>query len=397
MRTLIKYYDKDALKNIMATLTLKPHKVVFFYDKGIQDITFFYGIRKCFRKYIPQVILETYPVDILNMDEIYTKTIKAIGDGKDCMMDLTGGSELMMIAGYKAGNEKKIDLLYTDLVNGVIMNLEDGSIVKKTTVLTLDDFVDARGARFIGNSHSEPGPERYENILEMSRTLFANLEKWKQTSGYFQTVTARFAPHELHINSRIEVSQKSGKKVTPNRKLLYAFQRYGFIRNLKISKDHLSFIFSSWEDKQYIISYGVWLELYVFISAKMTGAFDDVKLGAMIDWNAYDGVTVAGNEIDVIISDNSLPVFISCKLRSADTAALNELLIAKKRVGGWFSKGIIVTFGRDKQDNTGTYKRAKELGIELLDSKDILRHDFGEVLVKTIREHDLVSLKWKKV
>ena len=28
----------------------------------------------------------------------------------------------------------------------------------------------------------------------------------------------------------------------------------------------------------------------------------------------------------------------------AQVAALNELLIAKKRLGGWFSKGIIVTF-----------------------------------------------------
>ncbi len=397
MKTLIKYYDKDVLKNIMATLTLQPDKVVFFYDKGIQDLTYFYGMRKCFRKHIPNIILETHPVDILNMEEIYTKTIDAIGEGTNCMMELTGGSELMMIAGYKAGSEKKIELLYTDLVNGVIMNLLDSTRVQKTTVLTLDDFVDARGARFIGNSHLEPQPERYKDIMEMSRILFENLWKWKQTSGYLQTVTARVSPHELHIESRLEVSQKSGKKVSPNKKLLQAFQKYGFIRNLKMTKENMSFSFSSWEEKQYVISYGVWLELYVFISAKMTGAFDDVKLGTMIDWNAYDGLTVAGNEIDVILSDNSLPVFISCKLRNADTAALNELLIAKKRVGGWFSKGIIVAFGRDKQDKTGSYKRAKELGIELLDSKDILSLDFGERLVKTIREHDLVSLKWKKL
>jgi len=95
--------------------------------------------------------------------------------------------------------------------------------------------------------------------------------------------------------------------------------------------------------------------------------------------------------------DDSLPIFISCKLRDADTAALNELLIAKKRLGGWFSKGIIVTFGKERKGNTGTYKRAQELGLELLDAADILSDDFGQRLVKTIREHDLVSLKWKKV
>ena len=150
-------------------------------------------------------------------------------------------------------------------------------------------------------------------------------------------------------------------------------------------------------EKQYVINYGIWLELFVYIHAKRSGAFDDVRLGALIDWNTYDNMRVVGNEIDVVLSDNSMPVFISCKLRNADAAAVNELLIEKKRIGGWFSKGILVAFGKDKQEKTATYLRAKELGIEILDAKDIMSADFGERLVQTVREHDLVSLKWKKV
>lgn len=151
------------------------------------------------------------------------------------------------------------------------------------------------------------------------------------------------------------------------------------------------------QDKQYCINYGVWLELYVYVAAASSGAFEDVKLGTMIDWNVYDGLKIGGNEIDVMLMEDSLPVFISCKLKDADTAALNELLIAKKRLGGWFSKGIIVTFSREKQEGTGTYQRCKMLGLEMLDERDILAVDFRERLVRTIREHDLISLKWKKV
>ena len=190
---------------------------------------------------------------------------------------------------------------------------------------------------------------------------------------------------------------KSGKKVSPNREILKEFQRLGFIRNLVMTQDRVHFSFCSVEDRSYCTGYGVWLELYVYIAAARSGVFDDVKLGTMIDWNAYDGVVVAGNEIDVILMEKSLPVFISCKLRNADTAALNELLIAKKRVGGWFSKGVLVTFSREKVEHSGTYQRAKELGLEMLDAADILSEDFGARLVKTIQEHDLVSLKWKKV
>ena len=201
----------------------------------------------------------------------------------------------------------------------------------------------------------------------------------------------------MRIKSRTQALQKNGKKVTPDKKILYAFQKFGFIRDLKMTQENVSFCFSSPMDKQYVINYGIWLELFVYIHAKRSEAFDDVWLGALIDWNAYDASRMAGNEIDVVISDQSMPVFISCKLRSADTAAVNELMIEKKRIGGWFSKGILVAFGRDKQEKTATYLRAKEFGIEILDAKDILSARFEQTLVKTIKEHDLISLKWKKV
>lgn len=397
MRVLIKYYDKDVLKNIMAPLSLKPDKIIFLYDKGLQDATYFLGLNKCFKRHMPDVLLEKYPVDILSIHSIYEKTTQLILEEDTVFLDLTGGSELMLLAGFKAGSEKKARLYYTDIIGGAILDLDTQERVKKVARLSLEDFIEAKGARFMGNSHQEPDPKRYRDILEMSRILFESLSVWQQTSNFMQIVAARYSPHDLNMESKLILTQKNGHKVTVNKNLLYAFQKFGFIKNVKMTQNNVSFSFCSVADKQYVINYGVWLELFVFITAKLSGAFDDVKLGAMIDWNAYDGQVVTGNEIDVLLSDNSLPIFISCKLRSADSAALNELVVAKKRVGGWFSKGIMVTFGRDKQDKTGTYKRAKELGLEMLDARDVLSGDFAERLVKTVKEHDLVSLKWKKV
>lgn len=397
MTTLIEFYDKDALKNITAPITLKPDKVIFFYDKELKDMSYFKGLDTCFKKHMPNIILEKYPVDILSIDDIYTKTMEVIEQNETCVMELTGGSELMMIAGYKAGSEKKIQLVYTDLVRGVILDLNDNTKKMKAAKLSLSDFIDAKGACFIGNSHTEPPKERYKDILKMSMYLFEHLKEWKKTCTYFQILLANYGADELSIKCKTEIAQKDGKRYSPDKNLLTEFMRRGFIRSLNITKDHLSFTFCSKQARQYMINYGVWLELFVFIHAKEAGVFDDVKLGTMIDWNAYDGITIAGNEIDVIISDNSMPVFISCKLREADTAALNELVIAKKRLGGWFSKGIIVTFGKDKQNRTGTYKRSVELGIELMDKQDIMSSNFEERLIRTIKEHDLENMKWKRV
>lgn len=56
-----------------------------------------------------------------------------------------------------------------------------------------------------------------------------------------------------------------------------------------------------------------------------------------------------------------------------------------------------MTFSKEKRSGTGTYQRSKVLGLEMLDADDILAEDFPMRLVKAIREHDLESLKWKKV
>lgn len=399
MKVLIEYYDKDVLKNIMAPLTLRPDKVIYLYDRGMEDMSVFRSLITCFEKSLPHLAVEYYPVEITTVEKLRIATRRVVEryGAENCTLELTGGSELMMIAGYKAGIETGIRMVHTDLVRRCITDIETDEKLADTVTLTLENFIDAKGACFMGESHRPPKLEQYEAIQEMARYLFRHLKDWKVTCSWLQTVAARTLPHELHMESRRETHMKNGKAVAPAVHILEQLEEKGFIRNLQVTKERVQFDFCTIEDRQYGISYGVWLELYVYVAAADSGAFDDVKLGTMIDWNVYDGLTIGGNEIDVMLMDDSLPVFISCKLRDADTAALNELLIAKKRLGGWFSKGVIVTFSKEKQEKTGTYERCKELGLEMLDERDILAEDFQERLVKSIREHDLVSLKWKKV
>ena len=137
--------------------------------------------------------------------------------------------------------------------------------------------------------------------------------------------------------------------------------------------------------------------MYVFISAKRTGEFSDVKLGTMIDWDAYDENDMVGNEIDVILMEKSIPIFVSCKLREISTPDLNELYIEKKRLGGWFSKGVIVTSGDDKIKKTGVFKKAEEFGIIVMDRKDIKSKNYGELLFDAVSSQNIVDMKWKRV
>jgi len=397
MSTLIQFYDKDVIKNTLGVISLKPDKVVFVYDELLKDMNRFASLEKCYKRHFPDIVIEKHPVNIISMNDIYDVLVKVIEKNDDCMLELTGGSDLMIIAGYKAGSDKNVRLLYTDILTEKVIDINDDSVVTATEELSLADFVDARGACFIGTSHDEPEEEWFDRILEMCGIIFRSIKPWRETCAFLQTVMADTEPDYITVNSKLETNQKDGRKVSPDRRMIHAFERLGFIKNLYLTDRYISFEFASPQIKTYMTGYGVWLELYVYINAKKAGVFKDVKLGAMIDWDAYDGITIPENEIDVIFMDESMPVFVSCKLTDANTPALNELLIAKKRLGGWFSKSIIVTYGNRSIKGQGTYNRAKQYGIEVLDKDDILSDNFAERIVEAVRGHSPVDLKWEKV
>lgn len=142
----------------------------------------------------------------------------------------------------------------------------------------------------MGESHQPPKPERYDAINNMARFLFRHLRDWKVTCSWLQTVAARGFSHDLQMESRRNIHTKSGKPVSPKDEILLEFEKNGFFKKLSLDKNGIWIRFNSLQDKQYCINYGVWLELYVYVAAASSGAFEDVKLGTMIDWNVYDGL-----------------------------------------------------------------------------------------------------------
>ena len=194
--TLLKFYDKDTLKNIAAVLSLKPKKIVYLYDKGMTDLSGFRSLGKCFQRNLPGLKIDIYAVDILSVGEISRTAIRIIEkEGVDgCSMELTGGSELMMVAGYKAAAAMGIPLLYTDLVGHRILDLSNDQEVCPVSILTLEDFLDAKGACLMGESHQAPEVERYDAILKMAKFLFRHLSEWKTTCSFLQVVAASQPP-----------------------------------------------------------------------------------------------------------------------------------------------------------------------------------------------------------
>ena len=81
--TLIEFFDKDTIKNILAVLTLEPDRVVYIYDDAIKDKKYFDALNKCFKKHIPQIRVEAVAVNNNSVSDIYEKTMKREGDYSD--------------------------------------------------------------------------------------------------------------------------------------------------------------------------------------------------------------------------------------------------------------------------------------------------------------------------
>ncbi len=76
--TLIEYFDKDTIKNILAVLTLKPKRIVYLYDRDITDDKYFSALKKCFKKHIAGVEVISIAVNSNSVQDNYEKNIWAI-------------------------------------------------------------------------------------------------------------------------------------------------------------------------------------------------------------------------------------------------------------------------------------------------------------------------------
>ena len=76
--TLIEFFDKDTIKNILSVLTIKPDRIVYIYDSAVTDDKYFAALKKCFKKHLPGIKMEKIPVDINNVRDIYGKAYDVI-------------------------------------------------------------------------------------------------------------------------------------------------------------------------------------------------------------------------------------------------------------------------------------------------------------------------------
>ena len=389
MKILIEFYDRSVLKNMVAALSLQPDYLTFFYDKQMFDTFEIYSTYLACKKYLPALKFELRSVDYHDYPMIESKIGQYILDNCDnnICIDLTGGSELMTIAGYNAGKNANVQVFFSDIYKSEVVRLTQNGPKYRSLPFTLEDIIEAGGGKLSGFTPTDWLTKHKKELYAMSKKVLASPKAWSDTCRFFQKTRGQKTSNPLHFE--VSLNHTASNAGLPDKRMLYSCQSCRLIQNLLYTKQRLSFDFTFRRAAEYMSSYGVWLELFSYYEMLKIPKIRDVKTSIKIDWNRRDDIEIIGNEVDVTAMYGCRPVVVSCKQSTNPVSAdaLNELYVVARRIGGKYSIPILITRSDIKHEHSGIYMKAREMKMHVLDASDILSQDFCLRLGRIISEN----------
>ena len=380
----IDFFDKDIVSTLLPVTTMEPDKVCFLIDKRIASGKDSKNLELAINKRLPGTKVEFYPVEIDSVLDINANIEKIVSENQDDVkyIDLTGGSELMSACGYRAAKEHGITAIYIDVRRENVLNIDTAEIIKEVNHLTLEDWLNAVGAKRLGDSRDLPPEEEFDDIIAVSEVLFDHIPDWQSLCQHIANRIAQTNGMEIEIPVNICKSRK-GLTAIEN-----AFEDYGLWTRVD-SEDTDSRRVYRFTDKRrrgYITTFGVWLEFYIYIQALRV--YDEAAVGVVIDWYEGDNIDTEDNEIDVMVMRRSVPIFISCKMRKPVSGDLYEVGFMASKLSGARAKGIVATTYPVKEYGTSPkrmYQRMKKLKIGLIEAESFRNNKPADVFNSAVQ------------
>lgn len=378
-KVLCELYSDEPLENIMAMMKYRPEKIIFLghkdnmITKKIRDIANFRN-KKC-----PDIELEFIEVAKDDLNESIETITKIIRENPGVRFELTGGSEIILMALGCIAARMDISKLRIDPYTGTEIDIvgDKAETSEYHYDLSIAEDIVLHGGVLTDQTGSfsewKFTEEFREDIRTMWRICQKNKDNWNKYCGKIDELkkVARDLP-----NGFVElISSQLGDAV----KLIRDMNEEGMIKELRETGKKVVFQFKNKNINKIISKSGNILELHIYEVATRNGyIFSDAIIGANIDWQGeirdtehpgYDTM----NEIDVILMKSVCPIFISCKSGKAGGLALHELETVSRKFGGKYARKALV-LARACDDTTGTQyfkQRAKDMHIWIID--DVFR------------------------
>jgi len=363
--TLIELFDREMAENAASVLLLRPEKVVFLGFRGQMTRKHQRDFRRFFKLMEQHCETEFIPVDRYDKTAIQEVLLTVLRKNPECAFDVTGGSELALIAMGELSRHMGISMHQ--------IRMEDGSVIA----------VSGRAPKVLGKAELSAA----ENILLHGGRIISSEEKgWSDTPAFRESVQQlwSFCREDPNIMNRhagffntadslgglsVSCPLRRGQR-SPDPEFLKNLSRLGFLRELVFTETEIRFTYRDGDIRRLFTKAGNLLEVYVWLAAKEAGIFQDARQGVMLDWDAEsDTASETKNEVDVLVMRGLIPGFISCKNGNVKKDALYELETVAERFGGTYAKKILAVTSLEVGPSSAAHlkRRAEDSGIILLD------------------------------
>ncbi len=389
--TVIEFFDREsAVENITSALLCSPEKVIFIGANSKR-------MKKCAENY-KQVITERgLTVDFFfravsrnNLTEIVSTLEEIILKNSDCIIDLSGGDELYLVAAgmiyEKHGN--KVRLHRFNIGNNRMTDYDsDGNVCQSAPMkLSVDENIMVYGGRVIYEEEKQNSTKRWNfdsefinDVHLMWNICKKDTRQWNaQTNTIARLCTEHLDKSTLKFSANI---RKFDGNISALKRILTELEKEGLIRSLRID-ERISFSFKSSQVMCCLTTAGRVLELIIAVTAMEIKendkeVYSSVLNGVYIDWDGVlhsDSRADVENEMDIILMKGMVPVFISCKNGAVDANELYKLSVVSERFGGKYVKKVLVTTQLDEMGYRAEYIRARsaDMGINLIEDVDTM-------------------------
>lgn len=375
-KLMVELYSDEPLENIMAMLKYEPEKIIFLghkdnmITKKINDLKQFRKMKKL------RTELEFIELPKDDLDAAIMMLTEIIRDNPGVRFELTGGSELILIALGCIAARMNISKLRIDPFTGKEIDINGSSVTTsdyKFAIGIAEEIVLHGGALTPQTgSYSEWRftPQFREDIRIMWDLCAKYRQDWNRHCARIEelmknNLAGNEGWYEFHKNPL-------GDSIYFLRDLL----EIDMIKDYSETGKKVRFRYKNNMIKKIIAKAGNMLELHVYeVATRENYYFSDAIIGANIDWDGelhdinnpgYDTM----NEIDVILMKGVCPIFISCKSGKAGGLALHELeTVSRKFAGKYARKALILARKCDSSQGTKYFlQRARDMHIWVIDN-----------------------------
>lgn len=400
--TTVEFLYRCPTENIVSALILKPQKIIFIGDQNnkINDV-----YTSFIKSKSPSTKVEFIYTDTKDLTSLVNLLNNIVETEDEITFDLTGGEDLLLTAMgiiIERKRQKNITVERFNIKNNILSLWRNEDMTEKTTcaILTVDEQINLHGGIVIENPNDEIIlNDKSSRVIDALWSVFKT-DKHYNTNVKLLQRAMKYNHEERELFANININEFEAQEYD-NRttawlvEFLQFLKDDGIINLLGTQNSQIKFSFSSKTAKELLEKSGNILEMMVYKTAaklkNQNGApfYTDLKRSVIIDWDGKPGNNKTGdtkNEIDCILMNNLVPIFISCKGGDIEEVELYKLDAVAQRFGGKYAKKVLISTNHGKEEIAAAHfrKRAEDMNITLLENVHLLNDDEFCEMIKNL-------------